>query len=346
MNIFDNTISLEFEDDFEDQGHDVFPLIPEDDFNKDEISFPDTLPIMPLRNTVLFPGVIIPISLGRRKSLRLIRSVMKKDKIIGIVAQKDPKIENPKFEDVYEIGTIAKVLKIFEMPNGSSTAIIQGRTRFRIIDKISDNPNLIGKIEVLRDELPTNSPDEFDALISSIKEFSIKIIELSDNIPNEAGLAIRNINSPLFLINFICSNSDISSVEKQKLLEIQDMKTKAEVLLGQLTREIQKLELKDDIRNKVRNDMDKQQREYFLNEQIKALQDELGTEDSTKHEIEELEKEAKKHTWSAEVEKVFTKQLKRLRQINPMSPDYSLQLDYLRTLVELPWENIPKINSI
>lgn len=341
---FESSIPTNLLGDFDEEDGHILPIFPDDDIDEKFDDLPDELPIMPLRNTVLFPGVIIPISLGRKKSLRLIKSVMKKDRTIGIVAQKDEKVENPLFEDIYETGTIARVLKIFNMPDGNSTAILQGRKRFVIKEHTSVNPNLKAKYELLDDIYPTESKDEFEAGVLSLKELSIRIIELSKTIPREATFAIKSIQNSLFLVNFIASNSDLSAKEKQEILEMENMEEKVKFLLIHLTREVQKLELKDNIQNKVRNDMDQQQREYFLNEQIKAIQDELGNGDSTKYEIEELEKKAKQIKWNDEVALVFQKQIKRLRQINPMSPDYSLQLDYLRTLAELPWGEYTKDN--
>ncbi len=344
MDFFETAIPSDLMSDFDDEAGNLLPLIPEDVFDDKSEKYPEIISIMPLRNTVLLPGVIIPISFNRRKSSRLIKSIIKKDRIIGIVAQKDKKTENPNFSDIYEIGTIAKVLKIFDMPDGNATAIIQGKQRFKITEKIAHTPNLKVKYQILEEKYPKTDKAKFEAIITSLKEFSVQIIELSPNVPPEATFAVKSISSASFLVNFVASNSDLQAKAKQELLEMEDMRAKAEFLLTHVTKEVQKLELKDDIQNKVRGDMDKQQREFFLNEQIKALQDELGSEDSTKFEIEELEKKAKKIKWSEEVKVVFEKQVKRLRQINPMSPDYSLQLDYLHTLVELPWNKYSKDN--
>ncbi len=309
----------------------------------DKKEFPDELSILPLRNTVLFPGIVIPISVGRKKSLKLIKSSFKKNQYIGIVSQKDSNIEKPDFEDIYDKGTIARIMKIFELPDGSKTAVIEGIERFKIKEHISNKPNLKVGYEVLEDISPESKDDEYEAILFSIKELSVKIIELSVNIPREAAFAIKNINEPSFLINFVSSNSDIEGIEKQKLLEIDKLKKRGNTLLQHLTDEVQKLEIKTNIQNKAKNEMDKEQREYFLNRQMKAIQDELGG-DTASVEIEEIEKKAKKKKWSKEVESVFLKQITRLKQINPMSPDYSYQLAYVQTLIELPWNVYTKDN--
>ncbi len=308
----------------------------------DEI-FPDELDILPLRNTVLFPGVVIPISIGRKKSLSLIKTAFEKDKIIGIASQKDSSVENPGFEDLYKIGTLAKILRIFDMPDGNKTAIIQGKKRFEITEDVSTKSNFKVKYNILQDVKPADGDVNFEALISSIKDYSVKIIELSVNIPKEAIFAIKNINNSTFLINFVSSNSDMNASDKQKILEENNLTERGNILLLYLSNEVKKLELKGEIINKAKTEIDQQQKEYYLHQQMKAIQEELGFE-TPKIEIEELEKNSKNKKWDENVEKLFRKQLNRLKQINPMAPDYSYQLAYLQTLVDLPWNEYTNDN--
>ncbi len=312
-------------------------------FDEDD-KFPDVIPILPLRNTVLFPGVVIPISLGRKKSLKLIKSIFNKKGYLGIISQRNSDIDKPNFEDIYKKGTLAKVMKIFNLPDGTKTAVIEGIKRFEINKEITNKPNLKVTYNILPESLPLETDDDFEGIIYSIRELSIKIIELSVNIPDEAVFAIKNIDSPSFLINFVASNSDIESKEKQKLHEIDDVKERGTLLLKHLIKEIQKLEIKDNIQNKAKTEMDQQQHEYYLNQQLKAIQEELGVSESTRTELKELEEKAKGKKWNKETEKVFQKQIDRLKQINPMSPDYSYQLNYVQTLVELPWNVYTKDN--
>jgi ATP-dependent Lon protease len=247
---------------------------------------------------VLFPGVIIPINIGRNKSLRLIRDAYKQDALIGVIAQKDTNTENPTTNDLYSVGTIASIIKILEMPDGTTTAIIQGKKRFELVDILYDDPYHVGKINVKKEEqLPHNDP-EYNAIAESLKEMAGKIVKYSSNIPNEAGFALKNIESVLFLINFISSNTDITYQNKQELLEIDHLKIRGIKLLEILSRQVSLLELKNDIQKKVKMDIDKQQREYFLHQQIKTIQDELGGNPADE-EIQELEKRAKEKKWSA-----------------------------------------------
>jgi len=324
-------------------GPEIFPLFGENKIDEEQ-EFPEVITLMPLRNTVLFPGVVIPISLGRKKSLKLIKNASKNKKAIGIITQLNPDTENPDFSDLYTKGTIANVLKIFDMPDGGTTAIIQGQQRFEILEQVSEKPQLKVKYNTLPEIKPEGENPEFELTVTSIKELAMQVIELSKNIPKEAGFAVKNINRAGFLINFIASNSDMESSAKQVLLEIDNLQERAEKLLVFLTEEVQRLQIKDNIHSKVRDEMNQHQREYFLNEQMKAIREELGTDDPGKHEAEELEKKAANKKWGKEVKEVFQKQLKRLRQINPMSPDYSMQLNYLQTLVELPWGKYSKDN--
>ncbi len=323
---------------------DFIPLITDEDeesLNKTEI--PDSIPLLPLRNTVLFPGVVIPISVGRDKSMKLIRDFYKKDKIIGTVAQKDPSLEEPSFKDLYMTGTVAQIIRILEMPDGSTSVIIQGKKRFAITELVSSEPYFLAKIESLEDIKPSKKDHEFDAIVGSLKDLSLKIIKLSSNIPPEASFAVRNIESSSFLINFISSNSDIKLYEKQRLLEIHDLKKRGVALLEYLSREVQMLELKLDIQTKTKIDLDQQQREYFLHQQMKTIQDELGGS-PLDQEVEELRKRGSKKKWSKEIHSIFKKEVDKLQRLNPATGEYSVQLNYLQTLLDLPWNEYTKDN--
>jgi ATP-dependent Lon protease len=308
-----------------------------------EIEISDGLPILPLRNTVLFPKVVIPILIGREKSVKLIKSIYNGNKIIGCVGQIDPHNDNPKFEDIYKFGTVGKIVKIFEMPDGSKSVIIQGLKRFEIKQLVSEKPYFKAKVDFFQDILPAKDDKEFDAIISNLKDLSIKIIELSENIPQEASFAIKNIDNPLFLINFVSSNSDIGIENKQKLLEINDLKQRSLKLLEHLNVEVQKLELKGDIQHKVNKELDKQHREYLLNQQLKTIQDELGG-DPVSVETDELLQKAKKVKFTKEAKERFDKEIGKLQRMHPHSPDFSIQLTYLQTLLELPWGKYTKDN--
>jgi ATP-dependent Lon protease len=318
-------------------GIDLFPGgIGIEDVKLSDSELPEELPLLTLRNTVLFPKIIIPIALGRRKSLRLVKLALKKGQLIGIVSQRDENIEDPDFKDIYKIGTLARVVRLFNMPDGEQTAVLHGIKRFRITEELSNKPNLTAKYEVLESVMPKKNDEEFQAKLISVEELSIKIIQLSANIPKEAVFAIKNIKDSEFLINFISSNTEVELSEKQHILEENIVSERASLLIRHLINEVQKLELKDNIQNKAKTEITQQQREYFLHQQLKAIQDELGIE-SPKVEIAELEKKGKGKKWSEEVKSAFKKQINRLKQINPMSPDYSYQIAYAQTLIELPW---------
>ncbi len=323
---------------------DFIPLISdedEDNLNKTEI--PETIPLLPLRNTVLFPGVVIPISVGRDKSLKLIREYYKKDRIIGTVAQKDPNADEPSFDDLYKTGTVAQIIRILEMPDGSTSVIIQGKKRFHVEALVTTNPYFRATIKPLEDQKPTKKSSEFDAIVGSLKDLSLKIIRLSSNIPPEASFAVRNIESSSFLINFISSNSDIKMHEKQRLLEINDLKKRGIALLEYLSREVQMLELKLDIQTKAKLDLDQQQREYFLHQQMKTIQDELGG-NPAEQEVEDLKKRGAKKKWTKEVNTTFLKEVEKLSRLNPATAEYSVQLNYIQTLLDLPWNEYTKDN--
>jgi ATP-dependent Lon protease len=298
---------------------------------------PDSLPILPLRNTVLFPGVVIPITVGRDKSIRLIRESYRNDRTIGVVAQKDSTIEDPQEKDLYNVGTVAHLIKILQMPDGNTTVIIQGKKRFEIKKFIQDEPYFKAEIKDLADFTKVLEKDEhFIALIGSLKDLALQIIRLSPNIPSEAAFAIKNIDSPYFLVNFVSSNLNIDLVEKQKLLEIPDLMKRANEVLSALAKELQMLELKNQIQDKVKLDLDKQQRDYLLGQQLKTIQEELGGSPH-EQEINDLKARASKKKWQIKVSETFDKELKKLQRMNPQAAEYSIQMNYLETMVELPW---------
>lgn len=331
-------------EDITEDSSEFLPIMgDEKELLNDNMQIPDTLPILPLRNTVLFPGVIIPINIGRAKSLKLIRDAYKKNALIGVIAQKDTNTENPEINDLYTIGTVASILKILEMPDGTTTAIIQGKKRFLLDDILYDEPYHVGKITVKKEEgMPENDP-EYNAIAESLKDMATKIVKYSSHIPNEAGFALKNIESMLFLINFISSNTDVEYQNKQELLEIDDLKQRAIKLLEILSKQVSLLELKNDIQKKVKVDIDKQQREYFLHQQMKTIQDELGGNPADE-EIRELEELSKKKEWDEKTQGVFEKELNKLKRLNPSSPDYSVQSNYLREMLDLPWKHYSKDN--
>lgn len=321
-----------------DESTEFLPLLAEEKTQLNDNTIPDTLPILPLRNTVLFPGVIIPVNIGRDKSLKLIQYAYKENAFIGVIAQKDTNTENPGFSDLYKIGTVAAILKILEMPDGTTTAIMQGKKRFELEDILYDTPYHVGKIQLKREEkMPVNDP-EYDAIAESLKEMAGKVMKYSTHIGGETGFAIRNIESMFFLINFISSNTDVEYQSKQELLEIDDLKARAIKLLELLSKQVSLLELKHNIQKKVKVDLDKQQREYFLHQQMKTIQDELGGTPADQ-EIDELEELARHKEWNAKVQETFEKELNKLKRLNPSSPDYSVQSNYLRELIELPWNH-------
>jgi ATP-dependent Lon protease len=310
----------------------------EDEMNKENT--PEVLPILPLRNTVLFPGVVIPITVGRDKSIKLIKDANKSDKIIGVVSQKDSNVEDPSFSDLNSVGTVAYIIKMLRMPDGNTTVIIQGKKRFELKELVTSEPYIRARVTPFP-ELKPKLDKESNALVSSVKDLATQIIEQSPNIPSEAAFALKNIDSPTFLINFISSNLNVDVAEKQKILVIADLKERAKLVLEQLTRELQMLELKNQIQSKVRIDLDKQQRDYLLQQQMRAIQEELGQESSDK-EIENLRLKGKKKKWPQEVADAYNKELDKLTRMNPVAPDYSIALNYVQLLLELPWNEYTK----
>ncbi len=260
-----------------DEDAELIPLMtPEDEEEINKEDLPETLPILPLRNTVLFPGVVIPITAGRDTSIKLINEANNGNKVVGVVSQKDEKVENPTAQDINRIGVVARILRVLKMPDGNTTVIIQGKKRFQVVEVISEKPYMEAKILEVPEARPAKDNEEFTAIIESIKDLALQIIKYSPNIPSEASFAIQNIESPSFLINFVSSNMNLSVEEKQKLLETNDLKGRALATLKYMNMEYHKLELKNDIQSRVQSDMSQQQREYFLHQQMKTIQEELG----------------------------------------------------------------------
>jgi ATP-dependent Lon protease len=325
------------------EDSEFFPLMSsedEEEMNNEEL--PEILPILPLRNTVLFPGVVIPITVGRDKSIKLIRDANKGNRMIGVVSQQDVGIEDPTFEQLNTVGTIALIVKMLQMPDGNTTVIIQGKKRFMLKDEVQSEPYIKATIQPFV-EVKSKEDKEFKALISSIKDMSMNIIQLSPNLPSEASIAIKNIESTAFLINFISSNMNADMLAKQELLEINNVRDRAKVVLEHLTVELQMLELKNQIQSKVRVDLDKQQRDYFLNQQLKTIQEELGGS-SPDLEIDNLRQRASKKKWAKEVGEHFKKELEKAARTNPAAADYSVQINYLELLLDLPWNEFTKDN--
>ena len=314
------------------------PLMSDED--EDKISkedTPDVMSILPLRNTVLFPGVIIPITIGRDRSVKLIKDAENGKKSIGVVSQKEFDTELPELKDLNEVGTVAQILKMLKMPDGNITAVIQGRKRFKIEEMVQNDPYYKARITDLKEIKPEKNDQEFSALVSSVKDLALRIIDESPNIPAEAAIAIKNIKNTSFIINFVASNMSISLSEKQALLEEVDLKKRAIKVLELLTKELQHLEMKNKIQSKVQTDLDKQQREYYLNQQMKAIQEELGGNGSQK-EIDEMRKQGDKKKWNKEIENAFDKELRKLQRMNPSMSDYAVQRSYIELILELPWE--------
>jgi ATP-dependent Lon protease len=320
-----------------DDDADLIPLMtPEDEEEINNEDIPSVLPILPLRNTVLFPGVVIPITAGRDKSIRLIEEAYKGNKIIGVVAQKDESIEDPTTNDIYKVGTVARILRMLKMPDGNTTVIIQGKKRFEIDTFVQEKPYLQATTKPRIEDRSEEKEPEFEAIIESIKEMAVRIIKENPNLPSEATFAIKNIESNPFLINFVSSNMNLKVEEKQELLQSDNLKERALLTLKKMDIELQRLALRNDIQSKTRSDMDQQQREYYLNQQLKTIQEELGGV-SYDEELEEMRDRAKAKKWNEEVKETFEKELGRLQRMNPQVAEYSVQRNYLDLLLELPW---------
>lgn len=317
------------------------PMIPlhEDNDSTDEQPIPAELPLLPLRNTVLFPGVVIPITVGRDKSIKAVNDAYKTDKLVGVVSQKDSLVEEPNVSDLVNIGTIAKILKLIKMPDGGTTVIIQGKRRFKIDEITSEDPYFKAKVTVLIDDELKDDHD-FDAMVSSIKELASQIIQLSPNMPSEATIILKNIENPSFLIHFVSSNLNSNVLEKQKLLEIQNIKSRAEVLLNLLQTELQYAELKNKVTNKTRAELDKQQKDYFLQQQLKAIKEELGGDNVA--EVKEMQKKAEAKKWPAAAKDMFNKGVEKLERMHPSTPDYSVIYNHLDLMLDLPWDEYTK----
>jgi ATP-dependent Lon protease len=318
------------------------PIIPlNEDGNElnDDQPIPTELPLLPLRNTVLFPGVVIPITVGRDKSIKAVSDAYKADKLIGVVSQKDSLVEEPVVSDLVDIGTIAKIIKLIKMPDGGTTVIIQGKKRFKVDEITSDDPYFKAKVTVLVEEDLKNDKD-FDAMVSSIKELAAQIIQLSPNLPSEASIILRNIENPAFLIHFVSSNLNSTIAEKQRLLEIHNIKARAEVLMNLLQTELQYVELKNKVTNKTRAELDKQQKDYFLQQQLKAIKEELGGDNVA--EVMEMQKKADGKKWPVAAKEMFQKGLEKLERMHPTTPDYSVVYNHLDLMLDLPWEDYTK----
>ena len=325
-----------------DQDSELIPLLtPEDEEQMNSETLPETLPILPLRNTVLFPGVVIPITAGRDKSIRLIKDANNGSKVIGVVSQKDEETENPDVKDINTLGTVARILRVLQMPDGNTTVIIQGKKRFEVAEVLTKKPYLTATVRETKEVRPERNDKEFLAIIESIKELALKIIRDNPNIPSEASFAIKNIQSDSFLINFVSSNLNLDVKAKQELLEIGSLQERALATLKYMNVEMQKLKLKNDIQSKVRNDLDQQQREYFLHQQMKTIQEELGGV-SYDEELEEMKVKSQKKKWGKKVSEHFAKELSKMQRMNPQVAEYSIQRNYLDLLLDLPWKKYSK----
>lgn len=325
-----------------DSEAELIPLMtPEDEEEMNNEELPADLPILPLRNTVLFPGVVIPITAGRDKSIKLINDANAAGKIIGVVAQKNEADEDPTSDEIYHVGTVARIMRVLKMPDGNTTIILQGKKRFEISEFSQSEPYFKAKIKEVNEVRPKKKDEEFLTIIESIKDLAIEIIKESPNIPSEATFAIKNIESDPFLINFVSSNMNLNVSDKQYLLGIVDLKERALETLRYMNLELQKLELKNDIQSKVRFDLDQQQREYFLQQQMKTIQEELGGV-SNDAEIEEMRTKGKSKKWDTKTAEHFDKEIYKLQRTNPNSPDFGIQRNYLELFLELPWNEFSK----
>lgn len=324
---------------------DFIPIIPltENEMEQEgDLELPESLPILPLRNTVLFPGVVLPITVGRDKSIKAVNDAYKQDKLIGVLAQKDVNIEEPLAKDLCRIGTIARIVKLIKMPDGGTTIIIQGKRRFELLQMVSDEPYFRAAVQLLQDGTIPDEED-FHAIVSSIKDLAAQIMQLSPNLPTEASIILKNIENPSFLINFVSSNLNSELGEKQALLEIQEVQKRAEHLIGILQRELQFAELKNKVTNKTRTEIDKQQRDYFLQQQLKSIKDELGG-DTNEREVAEMKKKAELKKWPEAAQKLFKSGIEKLERMHPSTPDYSVVYNHLDLMLDLPWQQYTEDN--
>lgn len=337
IDFFDLTAGSESDAEF-------IPLITaEEEESMNKQKFPEDLPILPLRNNVLFPGVVIPITVGRDKSIRLIQEANKGNKIIGVVSQKNQEEESPEFSDLHQIGTVAQIVRLLKMPDGSSTVIIQGKRRFELVQPTQTEPYMRAKVKLLKEKSFDKKSKEMDMMIKTIKDLALQIIRDSPNIPSEASFAIGNIDSPTFLVNFISSNMNADVSKKQEMLEELDMEKRVIMVLEHLNLEIQMLEMRNEIQSKVRKDMDRQQREYFLQQQMRTIQDELG-DNPQEQDVHDLSDRAALKKWDERVSKLFYKELDKLQRMNPQGAEYNVQLNYLDLILDLPWGEYSKDN--
>ncbi|WP_300107939.1 endopeptidase La [uncultured Alistipes sp.] len=325
-----------------DGRHHVIPIITGGDEVLEDVPVPDTLPILTLRSSVLFPGAITPITVGREKSIRLVREVNDRGGVLGAVLQRESEVEDPTPKDMYKIGTAARIIKILEMPNGNLTVILNGIEKIEVREYIATEPYLQATVTPLRDSTPEGKNIEFDALVDSIRDIALGIISISPNMPKEAAFAIKNIDSKRGIINFICSNMELSDEDRQALLEAPGLLARARKLLEILIREQQLVELKNEIQNKVKQEIDRQQRDYYLQQQMRTIQDELG--EGTDNELEELREKAAKKNWPKEVAELFEKELQKVERLNPAVAEYSVQMTYLNLMLELPWNDVTQDN--
>ncbi len=335
--------SIFAQEDFEDESS-FLPMISMDDEQPlmDDNQFPPILPLLALKNTVLFPGIVIPITVGRDKSIRAIHKAYETDKLIGVLSQKDIRVENPGIDDLFEVGTVAQILKLLKMPDGTTTAILRGQRRFRLGDPHRESPYLEGSINLMA--TPTVEQNlEFEALIATVHDLAKQIIELSPNIPSEASVMLGSIQDPIFLLNFIASNLNSKIEIKQHILEMEDMREKGSLILQEMNTQLRLLELRDQIETRVRGDLEKQQRDYFLNQQLKTIQDELG-QNPQEEEIKEMALRAEKKKWAKPVADHFDREINRLRRMNPQAGEYSIQFNYLELMLDLPWDTYTKDN--
>ncbi len=324
--------------------HQVIPIVSSDEGDlPSDVAIPPVLPILTLRSSVLFPGSITPITVGRERSMRLVREVEHGSGILGAVLQKDADVEQPGPEDIYKVGTAARILKILEMPNGNLTVILHGLEKIEIREMLSSEPYFKASVTTLQDSTPEKNNLEFNALVDSIRDVALSIINTSPNMPKEASFAIKNIEGQRGIINFICSNMDLADSDRQHLLEAPGLLARARRLLEILVREQQLMELKSEIQSKVKQDLDQQQREYFLQQQIRTIQEELGG-DGTENDLAQLRKKAKAKKWSKEVGEVFEKEVQKMERMNPAVAEYSVQMNYLQLMLELPWDETTKDN--
>lgn len=327
----------------DEDSDELIQVISPEDGQIDDEHLPEQLPILPIRNTVLFPGVVLPITVGRTKSIRLVKKAYRGDRIIGVVAQKNIKTEDPEFKDLHEVGTIAKILKMIVLPDGNTTIIIQGQQRFKINQYIQEDPHHIVTFSILRDQSLSINKKEQKAMIQSMKDTAAKIMALSPEIPKEAKIAVDNINDFNFLAHFLSSNVNAEVADKQKLLEMDDPKDRSEKLLQFMLKDLQMLELKQEIQEKVHTDIDQQQRDYFLRQQIRILQDELG-QDGPDQEVEALRRKGDKKAWPEEVKLHFAKELDKISRMNPAAAEFPVAMSYAELLVDLPWSEVTEDN--